>query len=304
MLSMLASVKTLSSYKLLKELLISHPPVSGTRYIFSYLIRDSLQLSKTLFPEVAGLYTNSMVGPDLIRLAVQLVDSGLVSLGVVSKGFEPLVLELAQKQYAEFTSDKNAYPDYYSSVIDMLGKLNTKDAVSLLYKYIDLERLDIKEQAVIAVLKGGHPVDKKELNKLAESHEWRVTLYEDLEKINKVHLFPKAFLTQEQFAQSYLYTFLMEDEESTVKKIHITGEKLVDIDNKKYRYFICKVTDIEGENYLAICGHFDVDRSNVYLKYDEVNLRFFYEEKYSSSRINKLFDEYIAVLRTAITSKK
>jgi hypothetical protein len=112
--------------------------------------------------------------------------------------------------------------------------------------------------------------------------------------INKITLFPKKSLTQQKFAESYLYNYVIEDEDSV--RIEAKGTRTAKVNGVLQRYFLFKVNSVyedETTSHLAICGPFNMNAKNVDVNENELQVNVFYDEEYDSSSTEKLFQEFI-----------
>ena len=138
----------------------------------------------------------------------------------------------------------------------------------------------------------GYPL---EIRKLAAEKGYRTYFYKELKAIGRQELFTPEFLSQQQFADAYMYNFASdEDADNTVSKF--LSEKTAVIKGVQKRFYLFKVSfsyDDEPESHLAICGPFDLDRKSIVLNEDGMAQKIFYEEKFSSAAIGELFSKYI-----------
>ncbi|MEO6719003.1 MAG: TraB/GumN family protein [Ferruginibacter sp.] len=294
MLEMLAEQKTTQAMNTLKSLLLKEPPVQGSANYIAYQLSDSLQLSAILFPEATQLFGDSILGSEMIGLAAQMIDSSLLQKDILQANPEG-IYTTANRQLAVLKNDKYAYFLYNNYVIDALRKLNNKRSIGFLNGFLKLKDLDTKQNAALALLKIKQAVAPAELRKIAADKFYRVDFYKALKENGKAELFPAEFLTQQQFAEAYMYEFASEesdDEEAILKPV---GERVAIVKGVQRRFFLFKISfDYGGETeaHLGICGPFDMNRKDVELKGD-TGSKFFYDEKFEISSVKKLFDEFI-----------
>lgn len=293
MLEVLARLKTSAAYVLLKKLILEQPIPNSSVYTLTNALQDSLLLSVKLFPEVLKLYNESIIGSSLVRLSLYLIDSNLIGLENV-KQYADLIYELSRRQLKELNAGPDVYPVYNNSVIEMLGKLNTKQSIGLLNNFLMNRDTLARFNAALALLGIDQPVSPLVLHKLAADNEYRIDLFSSLQKINKASLFPKEFYTQQKFAESHLYYYAYEDAE--IISIQYLGEKIAKYNNKQKRYFLYKLNVKEEDKrvaYLAVCGAFDLNRNNIDVSEYDLQVNVFYDETYNPSSIEKLFREFL-----------
>jgi uncharacterized protein YbaP (TraB family) len=292
MLKMLAKQQTTSATNILKDLLLKAPPVKGNAGPLIYSIRDSMLLANILFPEASRFFGDSILGPGTIRLASELIDSNLLRKEIFTDN-KIGVLQTAKAQLNAMK--KGNYATYNNYVIDALQKINDQSAIGLLNGFVKTADLDAKQNALLAMLKLKQTVSPLEIRKLAADKGYRTYFYKELKAIGRQELFTPEFLSQQQFADAYMYNFASdEDADNTVSKF--LSEKTAVIKGVQKRFYLFKVSfsyDDEPESHLAICGPFDLDRKSIVINEDGMAQKIFYEEKFSSAAIGGLFNKYI-----------
>ena len=294
MLEMLANRQTVSGMLALKELLLKAPPVAGDPNAFISKLGDSLLLTKILFPEAARFFGDSLLGPGMLWLASDMIDSNILQRDILSTNLAG-VLHTANRQLVQLQKDE--YASYNSEVMNALAKINNPKSVGLLNSFLKMADLDVKQNAVLNLLKIGQKVSPQEIRKIAADKGYRTAFYSALKAIGKSQLFPAEFLTQQQFAEGYIYDYTLDDDDVNNTGSKLTGEKTAVINGKTRRFYLFRAffdNDGEKESHLAICGGFDPDRKKVELKYDDLIVKIFYDEKYTPAFINKLFEQFIA----------
>jgi uncharacterized protein YbaP (TraB family) len=295
LLKLLAKHKTTVSYNLLQHLLLHITPLTGSVYSLMYNITDSMNLIKGFFPSATALYADTVVGPAIMKLANELLDSGFVKPADILQN-EKAVYVIAKKQLDELKADIEAYPLYNSDVIDLLGRFNTKLGNELLNQFAKVPDLWTKSNAIVALLKNNQPVLAADIMKFAKDKEWRTSFYSQLKKINKTTLFPKEFYTQQKFAESYLYNSLNEDYEIAVGKMQFIKVKTASINGKLQRYYIYKITPDDEEDEvprIAICGAFSNSISIAEVEDADLEIYFDYEKEFSAATVEEEFKIYI-----------
>jgi uncharacterized protein YbaP (TraB family) len=301
MLYVLATQQTQQSTLLLKEFFLNKPPDADNINSIIYEVDDSLLLAKQLFPEAASLFTDTLYGPGFIYLAEKLADSNLIDKTFLD-GQKDAILKNAAWQSSKLKRDKDDYLPFANDMIKVLAKINNKESVTLLNGFVSTADLYIKQNAILALAGINKPVPAVELRKVAASPGYRTDFYESLKKLKKENLFPKELLSQQKFAESYLYNNINEEgdiEESDIS-FKLMAEKSAIIKGIVSRYYFYKVMvkyDGEITIYPAVCGAFDTNKLIPLIKNDEYNVEIFYDEKFSAATVNKLFDRYIKSLR-------
>lgn len=302
MLEMLADQRKLAAVKQLKEILVKDPPLSGFAYSIVYDLKDSLLLAAQLFPEVAGLFKDTIFGPGFISVATELADSGLIGKSVFTDN-KAAVLRTASRQLAQLKKSDDEYFSYGNDVISALTVIGDPEAVTLLYGLLSVKDAFTKEKAAIALIKLNKPVAAAELRKIAADMNYRTDFYTSLKKLGKESLYPKEFLSQQKFAEAYLYLYASSEDDMDASdiKFKLLGEKEHTANGVTSRYYIYKLLvnyDDEKYEYPAVCGPFDINRSNVGIPQDAEKTTIFYEDELKKAGTGVIFEKFLQELQT------
>lgn len=293
LLQLLASHNTDGSFTLIEKLLKEGLPSKGEPSGFVRNLRDSLLLTKKLYPYLFTLTGDTLLGPALFGLHRQMVDSNLISIDVL-KTYEPLILKAARAELAKIALNKEE--DYYSTGIyamaDVLGKLGSDSAYIMLRRVMNSSPVNIKYIAALELLKKKQPVDAATLLQVAADPVYRVDFYDELKDMKLEKAFPAKYFTQKAFAESYLYITMDEDEPS---KIEAIGERTVKYLGTKQKFFLFKTTleyDGKQTTYLGISGPFSTDGKEVVL--EDYVAGIYWEEEFKQSLIDRHFKAFLA----------
>ncbi len=306
MLNLLASQKKLAALLLLKKLVLKDAPAKGSIYSMFYQLGDSLLLAKELFPEVTGLYSDTVMGPGMMRLASELIDSNLLSKDIAKLNINA-VMSTAKSQLKKLQKNEDDFPPFNSYVTEMLAKVNSKESVDLLKRFLTVKEIYTKQNIVLSLIKINQAVPPLEIQKVAADVGSRTEFYKSLKQIGKEKLFPKEFLTQQQFAQSYLYNYESDGEEESKVTFKFVAEKIVSNKGVQSRYYIFKMTaayDEEATSYLSVCGPFDMNKTIPTVTTTYGDIKIFYDEKFDPKNTNALFDAYIKEIQEEKELKK
>jgi len=227
----LARHKTKQSYSALKDLMLQDPPVYDNTYGYSNLfdlIDDSLELAKTLLPEILKLTPLEDYKKPVIDLLVSLTDSGLIKPGAYKDYFSQVYLDakiILKKQQGKdekkLEADKNknedddevysandvsVYKDDIESYAILLAPFYKENIFvpAFFNKLLLAENKDIVTSTAVLLLKNKIPVPDSILTKLAAEDKHRAKLFKGLETINQLGKFPAAYKTQLALAKSFL----------------------------------------------------------------------------------------------------
>ncbi len=212
LLNIISSFQTNENFITMTKLLRSSPPSEKPSYIFMKHLKDSISLTTaTLYPSILSLLADTVMISPILNISEYLLDSNMISIDLFRK-YEPSILRFAGKRYLIMKADSDKYE--YSDILtaQILQKFNSRAANDMLQKYLSLHVNELRMEGVRLLISNKQPVSETVLEKLAKNKNYRVELYNNLAKYNKQILFPKAYLSQQQFAESLVYTFFSEDD--------------------------------------------------------------------------------------------
>lgn len=295
LLNILAGLKTAPAFAALKNLLLSQPPVTGNGYTLNRSLVDTIQMAKEFFPEVCRLYADTVIGANLIDIAVQLLDSNITESKNILQN-EKGLLVLAKKQLHELVRDSESYVSYNNRVIELLRYFNSKESNALLQQFAALKIMWVKSNAVLALIKNNQTVLPAQCLVFAKDKGWRTYFYDDLKKLNKTAFFPKAYYSQAKFAESYLYNFLSDEYEMELEKMQFIKTATATVEGKQQRYFIYKVMNSDAETkvwQLAFCGPFGTNASVAEIDEDLLDIYLDDENDFNVTEVDKRFQKFI-----------
>ena len=138
------------------------PTVAGTPGGFANELGDSLQLAAMIFPEAGRFLGDSIMGPSMCRLVSRLLDSNLLRRDILADNATG-ILRTANRQYLQLNTEDYPFNIYY--VIDLLGKLNNKQSIGILNRFLKSTDLEIKKNALLGLLKCGQVVSPLEFER-------------------------------------------------------------------------------------------------------------------------------------------
>jgi hypothetical protein len=260
----LQNLETKESYASLKDLLLQEPPLFDDYNDYSDFFEnfeDSLQLTRSLFPEILQLTTIEDYKEPVIDLLATLLDSGYIEAKDYKEYFskiyfdakiemkkqqnaeEKLLEQQSQKNFNEDTQNDNDYStdNYRNTDVDKYAELLLPfyDSVEALPKFFSrlLQSKDTSLQLSTAVLLIKHhkAVPDSVLNGIASKDNYRGDLLKELEEINRTDLFPSKYKKQDLIARSLL---LGDSEKTEFSEIEPQGKVVANIKgNKGYVYF-------------------------------------------------------------------
>lgn len=293
-LELLAKIKTTSSFKSLKKLLIDHTPKRKDGFqSLQYSMDDSLELALSLYPEILSLSKDTIFDLELAAITSELVDSNLIKITTLLP-YKSNFLKSADRSIIELR-DPDKWSFYYTSLIRLLAAFKEEDSNRKLQEMLVVEDLDFKTELILALIRNNQPVPKKDIDSVAASKMHRKDFYDELEKLGKVNLFPLKYATQRGMAESIIFNYAMDEYEPT--EIKLIAEKTDKVGSIQSRYFLFKITfkydDEEGvpESYLGMVGPFAMDVKN--LKTDNSRTQLEWEEQFDPKKVEKTFRKWI-----------
>lgn len=291
-LQVLANIKTEESYHLLKKLLLTSLPKKGKDYGLSYKLKDSLELTKILYPEILRLSGDSTFNEIFVDVTNVMFDSSMISINDVLP-YKNNFLSQARRSLKMLKQNEENYWWSYWGWINFIGKFNDKEANDLLQEFLKLKDISIRYSAAIALLKNGQMISTTEVEKFAADNDYRKDLYEELKKLNKLKLFPPKYATQIKIAESELYQNVT-DEDPPSAIIYI-GERTADFMGKKQKFYLFKVTFGEEDyksSYLGITGPYSISSKEIITSSGASGA--YWDKEYDKLKIEKHFKKYLA----------
>jgi uncharacterized protein YbaP (TraB family) len=296
LIAQLAKIKTEASFAILKQLLLNNPPSAGNVYPLIYALRDSLQLTSRLFPDILEKSNDSIFGMPLMYIARGVIDSGYVKKEILN-GYEDKILQLSAFRLKEHKKNEDSYNAYEDDLIEMLERLATPSSIAQIRKFLGVENIYIKKQATLSLLKLKQNVPAAEIQKIAADKSYRHSFYVELKKIKQEKLFPVAYRTQAAMAESLLFSYAQEYYDDTEAAVSPLGERLVKYKGKQIRVYLFKVTyeyEEEKESYLGICGPFSLNKLSLDTEDECTGI---YDDKpFSAKQIDVYLKKYLKQL--------
>jgi hypothetical protein len=153
---------------------------------------------------------------NLLYLTKTALDSGALTQEVRGNVIESII-EIGKKKMMEsisFAENDDAYAEtsYCEGLASLLSILpfNNESKEILL----SLERTEVPSIMLItasALIKNEVSIPVQDLEKIAEDPSLRIQLYNNLKDMGKLRVFPTKYLSQENFAQSFLWDYVTDD---------------------------------------------------------------------------------------------
>lgn len=301
LLAMLSKVKTDQSYSELKKLLLTDLPLKGDASNLSYPLRDSLELTAKLYPEILSLSKDSAFSNVLAKVTDELLDSNLVSMHDVLP-YKQNFLNHARKSLQAVNQDEDSWW-IHSSWIPFISKFNDKESNDIVKGFLKLKDVDIKYTAILALAKNNQPINPVEIEKVAEDKNYRKELYEEFRKIKKLNLYPARYATQQKIAESEIYLLASDDDEPS--SVTFIGERVTNFMGKKQKFYLFKVS-FEGEDYsssyLGITGPYSMTDQKIITSSDASGC--YWDEEYEKKKVDEHFKKHLSDIEKYLREKE
>jgi hypothetical protein len=251
-LQSLVQRQTAESYSLFKQYILQDPPVSDNDYSYDnnfWENEDSLNLLKTLFPDILQLTNLEDYKDKVTSLLVKLVDSNKLAAADYETYFSKILFDArialkkqmlkeekkVQDQLSKEDEDKVSYNNYDNSS----GNDDLMDYTVLLLPFYDknpavpkyFDKLwnikddQVKFDLLLKMLAKNKPVPDTMISHFAAAEEKRGALYYRLTKLKKGDLFPSSYKVQAEMAKAFLYTNIDSDDQEDEANGPLAGNK-------------------------------------------------------------------------------
>ena len=293
-LSLLAHQHNAFSYSTLAELLKQGPTAEKLEYAGLYAMKDSLALTRTLFPSLQSWIRDTLQTPGVASITLSLLDSGYLAKDSLMSSADAFI-----EAAAALLPTQKAREDYVNynlfPLLKLIGRFHTPASYSLLKNYLAVRNKSLLQEVVKQLVDGGQAVPAAILNRLAADPVTRIELYDNLKKYKKTTLFPAEYQTQSRFAEASVYgAGDDEDNEGTIEKVTLLSKKTAPFDGKTYTWYLYKVsykTDDGPQNYLGIAGGYDLTATALKPQKDMTGIH--WKEELDTENMNVLFKDYL-----------
>jgi hypothetical protein len=311
---MIAADKTATSYQLLKELLATKKHPADYNYRLFGKLHDSLELTKTLYPDLLNYINDSTMGLAIVSLTKTMIDSSQLTMDILLP-VKPNLINLAKKQVKAMKSEEYDFIYEIPSLIELLGYFKQKDADDIITAFLRIKEIFVKKSAAITLIKNNRPIPEPILLTIANDQQYRVSLYEDLKKLGKEKLFPADLRSQISLAEGYIVNAIYDEEEGEttpemifIKKIEYNykgAKKVFYIFRANYVYEGSDEVETEKkdkevsspitttESYLTIAGPFDLNKNELTIDEKENISGMWHDDKFDGMKADYFFRKYI-----------
>lgn len=292
LLEIMGAFPTAEHFKDIATLLLQQPPKEQPGYSFAADLTDSLSLAAGIFPQMLPLLKDSIMAGTVVRMAARLLDSGLTSIASLQP-YQQDLLAMSQRNYRKLKNDPDAYDYANYLLLDVLAKMNTAATNASIQNWSLLKKSPYTAMHATAhLLQNKQTLNPVALQNLAAAKETRAALYDTLRAYKKQNLFPKEYLTQKYFAESYVYSAASDDDDPS--DLTYLTQKVINFKGKQSRFFFYKVTygeDDDASYTLACAGPFNVNVADV--SADHATGDIYYDEDFDPENLPAQMDALI-----------
>lgn len=228
----LARLKTSKSFEVLKELVLQDPPIfedDNDYDLFFEHFHDTLELSKTFFPQILQLSTLNDYKNNITDLLVSLVDSGFVKAADYESYFPGIYIDAKvawKKQQAaeekvmeannkldpddedaeeeDYAGSGNSYQLNNQAVLLIPFYESNKNVKQYFTRMLQSKDDIVRMNTAVLLLRKGKEVPDSILQQLAADERQRGSLYYKLERVKRLDKFPAKYNNQLAIARSYM----------------------------------------------------------------------------------------------------
>ena len=279
----LASTQTKRSYDVLKGLLVQSPAIfdnAGEYFSLFRSISDSLLLAAQLYPELLQLTSFDDYKQPVTSLLVRLADSGYLQQDAYATHFPKLFFDaqiqlrklqgVSEREIIRNQADNERMDGAFNNnqLFTNPGTVSLTGYLTLLMPYYEqnaqvtrffakvLQSSDLQARmaAAIALVKNNKPVIDTVWESIASNDMHRAALFDRLEKIKRMDLFPAKYKTQEAMSKSLVANGSRIGVLRPVD-IQIAGKKMVEVKKTKgYVYFVKYKIQKQGDWLMGVFG--------------------------------------------------
>lgn len=255
------------SLALFLNLFMNTPPVSPSDTWQLFLpFNDSIELAYQYYDRLLLLFDNPSYRSDILNLSIGLAMSdNLLYIEKVKLNYDLLTRE-AMNDIETFKEKIKTDEYYYQPDLDnylqLMQLIKGKEINDTFTKaFFEKEIPDyLKSSAISARIVNKLKSDKKEINRLLDSIEYRYTIMEAYDKIGLLMKVPEKYRSKEEIAKLSLRNYLIYEDDYP-EEIKVTGtigktDSIVYVLKMTYKY------DGEKEEYIGISGYFSENESN------------------------------------------
>ncbi len=293
-LNTLAGINTQTSYTTLANLLDKSAGLKGFESNFIVNLKDSLALTNGIYKHFLPFAKDSANAPSVAALLSTLIDSGFIKTSDISASENDFIgtAKSLLPLYKVTSMDSTEYDYYIDELLKLLARYDSPAATQVIKSYLSANDKYLLKDVAFILLDKNEPVNPSVFTTIAADKNMRTLLYDNLKKKNKTSLFPPTYLTQQYFAESFVYTAASDDDEPSSYKF--LTQKQGKYKGKTYNFYLYKVTYGEGDDaisHLGIAGGFNTNPKAVE-PVDDIS-GIYWEEEFNQAELSNQLKAYL-----------
>lgn len=301
MLNVLSACDSERAYNLLKGFLLNDPSAEAD---YEEMLANACKLparAASLFPDLLIKLKDDKLSPVIIDLANTLIDSKNIQYSSVS-AYEDDLVRAGKKLLLSYRENysETFNPPHAFAIINMLAKSNNKAPRSVLKDLLDLQIYNLAAMVIQATVKNDRAVSGDIFDWFCKDPLRRISMYDDLLKVNRQSYFKGEYANQKSFADAFTEIYTKDEIRGDIPIFYeLVTIKDALIKNTYARFYIYKVTcqfRRGSEIYTSMVGSFSTDPSFLSIK-EGKEFYILNRKPFSSVNIDALFSDFIEQIR-------
>jgi len=254
-----------NSVKLVLELLSQDLPLVSNTYEISRVFkpyRDSLVLAKKLYPEILDYSAIEEYKSPIFSILAKLKAKGLIKAKSYKKYRKQILNdakiqlkrelgnETGAKELPYYATAQNADNSVLADYAELLYPFREEKDVKLFFNRLQLlKSRTIKTTYAVLEAKSGGPIPEALIKSLAADINTRAMLFNKLKEVKKLSVFPRAYKSACQLAESLL--FENGDYDAQQHTVEFLEERELSYEGKSYQGYYFKTIDKDDYSEVA-----------------------------------------------------
>lgn len=252
-------------YRTWKDLLLADAPIVSEsnevdRIFHNINYWDSLQFTKSFFPDMCRLLSNEDYREHVYRLMATLLDSNIINAVVFKNDIGTIVNDARKTLKKHFANNDGDYNPDFDSRLECFNKILVSyyalpNVQAYFNKLLLTPNISLKLETARILLKNKLPVPDSIWQNWAAKDEYRIEVYTLLKELNRLDKFPKEQSRQDLLAQSVAWQRIRR-EFSKPDTVALLSSAIAGYKGKSGRVYFFKFKKSSEDDYwkLALVG--------------------------------------------------
>ncbi|MBI5359583.1 MAG: hypothetical protein HZA48_03270 [Planctomycetes bacterium] len=261
-LCVLSEINTAESVNTLLKILAEQQGAGAMNfYTILYPFYEKTSNANILFPGLLAFLKDKGYDDAIYALSISYRDKKIVDPSMFAS-FRQQAVNDYNSALKERNSKKNSTEEPYvyyelgytmETILDFLGSFpGDSQVLDVLNKSIEKDvEPGFRMYSALSLIRMGEAVPAEVLKGIAAMPEFRISLYNLLEKLGKHKLFPLEYHNQYYFAEADMVGWLSDEFDGPPEKIELVQSRIVKVDNENCRVFLFRYYYPEEEGWLA-----------------------------------------------------